>query len=79
MAISCTQHEALNKLRSNRPTKPIATFFETMFPESTLIACHVPLLSDALSLFEKHWAGAEGEEVQVFAHDVVDLLGRAAD
>lgn len=71
MATSHTQQKALNKLRITRPADPIATFFEALFPESTSISCRAPLLWEALALFDEQWSGADGDEVQVFAHNVV--------
>lgn len=38
------------------------------------MARRAPLLSNALALFEEHLIAADGNEVQVYAHDAVDPL-----
>ena len=78
MAISRAQQEALNKLRSTRPSEPMATFFETLFPETIPASARAPLIRDAMTLFEDHWTADDGVEVPVFAHDAIALLGRTA-
>lgn len=42
------------------------------------MAHRAPLLRDAVALFAEHRAGPEEDEITVFAHDAVDLLGRTA-
>ena len=78
MAISRAQQEALNKLRSTRPSEPMATFFETLFPEAIPASARAPLIKDAMALFEEHWTAEDGVEVPVYAHDAIALLGRTA-
>lgn len=78
IAILRTQKEALNKLRATRHVKPIGTFFENLFPESKPVVRRAPLICGVIGLFDQNWAGADGEKVQVFTHDAVNLLGRTA-
>lgn len=49
-----------------------------MFPESILVVLKVPLLRDTLALFEEYWTAVDGANVQVHAHNVVNLLGSTA-
>lgn len=78
MAFSCAQQEAMNKLRSTRLSEPMATFFETLFPEAIPASAQTPLIRDAMALFEEHWTAEDGVEVPVYAHDAITLLRRTA-
>lgn len=69
MAISFTNQEALKKLRTMRPSKPISTFFDTLFPEAIPSARQAPLFCDATDFFDEHQTSAKGDKVTFYAHN----------
>lgn len=74
MSISRTQHEALQRAQITRPTEPIATFLEPLFPAKLTAQRQNPLTNVTTELFAEHWAGAIGKEILVPVHNSLELI-----